>query len=693
MKNQIFAILQRVGRSFMLPVAILPIAGFFLGLGSSLTNPTTIATYNLSAILGPGTLLNAFLTILMQAGNALFNNLPIIFAVGIAIGMAKREKEVAALSAVIAYFVMNASINSMLTISGQIRADGTLSPDILKGMVTTSVGIQTLQMGVFGGIIVGLGVSALHNRFHRIKFPNALAFFGGSRFVPIISTVVYVFVGIVMFYLWPTVQERIFALGTLVAGTGYAGTFIFGMIERALVPFGLHHVFYLPFWQTGVGGSMTVAGHLVEGGQNIFFAQLADGATTHFSADACRYFTGKFVTMIFGLPGAALAMYHCAKPEKKKVAGGLLFSAALTSMLTGITEPLEFSFLFVAPILFVVEVVLAGAAFMIVHMLNIAVGLTFSGGLLDFFFFGILQGNDKTDWIRMIPVGIVYFFLYYFVFKFLIEKFDLKTPGREENQQETRLYTRKDYHRHKSDKQEFEFIALLVRGLGGVNNILDLDCCATRLRCTLDNVDLVDELILKQTGSRGIMKGGDSIQIIFGPSVTIIKSNLETYLAEQGQIPFNYVEDFVEPLVDKIYAPLPGKRLPLQEVPDAIFSEGMLGEGFAIDPLAGEVYAPVNGRISAIFDTKHALVFESDLGAEILVHIGIDTVQLGGKYFHLLVETGQQVEAGNLVATFDLDAIKAEGYSAITPIVINNSNIYNEIQIELEKEEVLTLIK
>ena len=434
MKDKIFGVLQRVGRSFMLPIAILPVAGLLLGLGSSFTNATTIATYGLQGILGEGTLLHSLLIIMNKVGSAIFDNLPLIFAVGVAIGMAKKEKEVAALSALIAYFVMHISINSMLEISGKIAADGTISKNVLEGTIASVCGINTLQMGVFGGIIVGLGVAALHNRFHKIVLPNALSFFGGSRFVPIISTITYMFVGIAMYFVWPIVQNGIYALGGLVTGTGYFGTLIFGIVKRALIPFGLHHVFYLPFWQTAVGGTMEVGGKLIQGGQNIFFAQLADSAhITHFSADATRYFSGEFIFMIFGLPGAALAMYRTAKPEKKKAAGGLLLSAALTCMLTGITEPLEFSFLFVAPVLFAVQVVLAGGAYMIAHILNIAVGLTFSGGFLDLLLFGILQGNAKTSWIRIIPVGIIYFFLYYFIFSFLIKKLDLKTPGREDD--------------------------------------------------------------------------------------------------------------------------------------------------------------------------------------------------------------------------------------------------------------------
>ena len=367
MREKIFGVLQRIGRSFMLPIAILPAAGLLLGLGSSFTNSAMIKTYGLEKVLGSGTVLNEFLTVLMKAGNAVFNNLPLIFAIGVAIGMAKKEKEVAALSAAIAYFVMNASINAMLGMSGQILEDGTIAPGVLNGTITTVVGIETLQTGVFGGIIVGLGVAALHNRFCMIEFPAAFSFFSGSRFIPIISTAVYVFAGILLFYVWPFAQQGIYALGHLVTETGYFGTFIFGIVKRALIPFGLHHVFYLPFWQTGVGGSMEVAGRVIEGGQNIFFAQLADPNTVHFSADACRYFSGEFIFMIFGLPGAALAMYQCARPERKKVVGGLMLSAALASMMTGITEPIEFSFLFVAPMLFVVQVVLAGAAYMIVQ--------------------------------------------------------------------------------------------------------------------------------------------------------------------------------------------------------------------------------------------------------------------------------------------------------------------------------------
>ena len=676
MKDQIFGVLQRVGRSFMLPIAVLPVAGLLLGIGSSFTNATMIDTYGLQAILGEGTILNMFLTVLSKAGSALFDNLPIIFAVGCAIGMAKKEKEVAALSAVIAYFTMNAAVNAMLVNSGQILDDGSIADFVLQGTITSSVGIQTLQMGVFGGIIVGLGVAALHNRFYTIELPNALAFFSGSRFVPIISTVVYVLVGIGMFFVWPVVQNGIYALGGLVTGTGYLGTLIFGIIKRALIPFGLHHVFYLPFWQTGVGGSMEVAGKMIEGGQNIFFAQLADPSTVHFSADACRYFSGEFIFMIFGLPGAALAMYQTAKPEKKKQAGGLLLSAALACMATGITEPLEFSFLFVAPMLFAVQVILAGAAYMIAHILNIAVGLTFSGGLLDLFLFGILQGNVKTSWLRIIPVGIIYFLLYYGIFKFLILKFDLKTPGREDEDTETRLYTKADYNAAKeTGVKGAEVSALITAGLGGKANIEDVDCCATRLRCTIKDPEKVQEALLKQSGSRGVILKGKGIQVIYGPQVAVLKTNLEAFLQTSAA-------DQVSSQVssgEEIKSPMNGTVIPLSEVPDAVFSSEMLGKGFGVEPSEGKAYAPVDGEVTTVFDTKHAIGLMSKHGVELLIHIGMDTVKLNGKGFDVKVKTGDQVKAGDLLAEFDMDLIKGEGYPVTTAVVVTNTDDCEEI--------------
>lgn len=686
MKDEIFSVLQRVGRSFMLPVAILPIAGILLGIGASFTNPTTIATYGLGGVLGTGTPLHALLSIMSSAGSTIFGNLPIIFAVGVAIGMAKAEKEVAALSAMIAFFVMHTSCNAMLKIGGQILADGTIAPGVLEGTIAPSCGIMSFQMGVFGGIIVGIGVALLHNRYHKIILPNALSFFGGSRFIPIISTIVFLFVGIAMYFVWPLAQQGIFALGSLVTGTGYIGTLIFGIIKRALIPFGLHHVFYLPFWQTGVGGSMMIDGQLIQGGQNIFFAQLASPDVAHFSADATRYFSGEFIFMIFGLPGAALAMYHCARPEKKKVAGGLLLSAALTCMLTGITEPIEFSFLFVAPALFAVQVVLAGAAYMIAHMLNIAVGLTFSGGLLDFFIFGILQGEAKTSWMYVIPVGIVYFFLYYFIFRWMILHFGFKTPGREDDDEETKLYTKADYKAREGaggaagSETGFDAkSAAIAKGLGSKRNITSVDCCATRLRCSVADASLVDEKLLKATGAVGVIVKGTGVQVIYGPQVAVIKSNLETYLetapkVEPEDAPAAVAEEKPAEAAAQEAAPSAGEKHtlcspvtgtvhPITEAPDDAFASKMMGDGFFVYPTVGEVLAPADGEVVFVFDTKHAIGMKSADGTEYLLHIGVDTVALGGKGFEVFVEAGQQVKKGDRLMKFDIDYIRANATS------------------------------
>ena len=670
----------------MLPVAILPIAGILLGIGASFTNPTTIATYGLGGVLGTGTPLHALLSIMSSAGSTIFGNLPIIFAVGVAIGMAKAEKEVAALSAMIAFFVMHTSCNAMLKIGGQILADGTVAPGVLEGTIAPSCGIMSFQMGVFGGISVGIGVALLHNRYHKIILPNALSFFGGSRFIPIISTIVFLFVGIAMYFVWPLAQQGIFALGGLVTGTGYIGTLIFGIIKRALIPFGLHHVFYLPFWQTGVGGSMMIDGQLIQGGQNIFFAQLASPDVAHFSADATRYFSGEFIFMIFGLPGAALAMYHCARPEKKKVAGGLLLSAALTCMLTGITEPIEFSFLFVAPALFAVQVVLAGAAYMIAHMLNIAVGLTFSGGLLDFFIFGILQGEAKTSWMYVIPVGIVYFFLYYFIFRWMILHFGFKTPGREDDDEETKLYTKADYKAREGaggaagGEAGFDAkSAAIAKGLGSKRNITSIDCCATRLRCSVADASLVDEKILKATGAVGVIVKGTGVQVIYGPQVAVIKSNLETYLetapeVEPEDAPAAVAEEKPAEAAAQETAPSAGEKHtlcspvtgtvhPITEAPDDAFASKMMGDGFFIYPSKGEVLAPADGEVVFVFDTKHAIGMKSADGTEYLLHIGVDTVALGGKGFNVFVKAGQQVKKGDKLMEFDIDYIRANATS------------------------------
>jgi glucose-specific phosphotransferase system IIA component len=707
MKDKIFAVLQRIGRSFMLPIAILPVAGILLGLGSVFTNETTLETYHLVSIFGEGTIMWGVNTIFKSVGNAIFNNLAVLFAIGVAIGMAKKEKEVAALAAFIAYVVMNTSINGMLLITGQIDSTGAMTENatILSSALTQSLGITTMQMGVFGGIIVGLGVAALHNRFYKIQLPNAISFFGGSRFVPIISTIVYTFVGILLYFVWPPISVGINALGGAVQASGYLGTFLFGVIKRALIPFGLHHVFYMPFWQTAVGGTEVIDGVTYYGGQNIFFAELAHSSEiTHFSANACRYFSGEFIFMIFGLPGAALAMYQTAKPNKKKQAGGLLLSAALASMLTGITEPIEFSFLFAAPELFLVQVLLAGSCYMVAHILNIAVGVTFSGGLLDLLFFGILQGNAKTSWLLILPCGVVYFFLYYFIFKYLIKKHNFKTPGREDDDEDTHMHSKAEYlaSKGKGDSKTGAAAAsggiseTIANALGGKANLSDVDACATRLRVTVKKPELVNDALLKSTGAAGIVHKGQGIQVIYGPNVAVIKSNLEDYLDNAPDVEVNTNEAAPEAPAEapkeeakpekkkklvkvvKISSPMNGTAMPLSEMPDEGFAQGMMGLGAAVVPADDTVYAPEDGEISLVFDTKHAIGITTDSGVELLIHVGVDTVALKGQGFTPLVNTGDTVKKGQPIMKIDLDFLKSHAPSVATPILDTEADDENK---------------
>ncbi len=702
MKDKLFGVLQRVGRSFMLPIAILPVAGLFLGIGGSFTNATTLETYGLTQLMGQGTFIFDILNVMNQAGSVVFGNLPLIFAVGCAIGMAKAEKATAALAAVIAFLIMHSSIGAMITARGGVE-------QFITGSTTNVLGIQSLQMGVFGGMIVGLGVAALHNRFYKIQLPAALSFFEGTRFVPIISSIVYLFVGILMIYIWPPVQEGINAIGAVVQGSGYAGTWLYGFMERALIPFGLHHVFYLPFWQTAVGGTMEVGGKMVEGAQNIFFAQLADPDTKVFSVAATRFMSGKFPLMIFGLPGAALAMYRTAKPEKRKEAGGLLLSAALTSMLTGITEPLEFTFLFVATPLYVIHCVLAGAAYMLMHMFKVGVGMTFSGGFIDMFLYGILQGNAKTNWIWIVIVGIFYFAIYYFLFSFLIKKFNYKTPGREDDATEVKLYTRADVNAKAQEgatvvkNETDEFSASIIYGLGGAANIVDVDSCATRLRTTVADGNLVDEELLKGTGAAGVIRKGNGVQIVYGPRVSNIKSNLEEFIESGSAAKLPSKEDYygllaavkaetetaveTAPAVEAkaevsvmMLSPMAGIALPLKNVADAAFASEAMGKGIAIEPTVGEVVSPVNGKVVMVFGTKHAIGLESDEGVEILIHIGIDTVNLKGEGYTVHVAAGDYVEIGDKLIDFDIDFIKKSGYKVTTPIVITNTANYKKVE-------------
>ncbi len=680
MKKHLFSLLQRIGQSFMLPIALLPIAGIFLGIGSSLTNTNMLAAYHLKGLMGPGTAPYILFSLLNSAGSIIFDNLPILFAVGVAIGMARTEKATAALSSIVAFFVMHSTIGSLITYTGR-------SHSFLTGATTEIVGITSLQMGVFGGIIVGLGVAALHNRFYKIELPRVFSFFGGTHFIPIISAITYVGVGILMFYIWPPIQILINDAGKLVLMSGYGGTFVYGLLERALIPFGLHHVFYMPFWQTAVGGRELVNGQLIEGAQNIFFAELASPDTSHFSVAATRFMSGKFPLMMFGLPGAALAMYTCAHPENKKAVGSLLLSAAISSAVTGITEPLEFAFLFVAPPLYVIHCAFAGLSYMLMHMLNVGIGMTFSGGFLDFFLFGILQGNTKTSWLHVIPVGILYFIVYFIVFRIMILKFNYQTPGHEKDNAAPV---------NNADNKSQQ----ILDGLGGLENISDLSCCATRLRVTLHRPSKLNKEKLLATGAAAVVANGDGVQVVYGPEVTVIHARLQDYIAQiipasssttdnSAAVPTTSAEvsnpavsaeakdsdnlSVADAITDIVYAPCNGTVIPLKEINDGVFSEGYIGEGLAIEPVDGSFYAPFDCTVAMVFDTHHAIALHTVNGTELILHVGLDTVKLNGQHLEVFVQEGQKIQKGDLILRADLEGIQSAGCRTVTPVVITGA--------------------
>lgn len=680
MKKHLFSLLQRIGQSFMLPIALLPIAGIFLGIGSSLTNTNMLAAYHLKGLMGPGTAPYILFSLLNSAGSIIFDNLPILFAVGVAIGMARTEKATAALSGIVAFFVMHSTIGGLITYTGR-------SHSFLTGATTEIVGITSLQMGVFGGIIVGLGVAALHNRFYKIELPRVFSFFGGTHFIPIISAITYVGIGILMFYIWPPIQILINDAGKLVLMSGYGGTFVYGLLERALIPFGLHHVFYMPFWQTAVGGRELVNGQLIEGAQNIFFAELASPDTSHFSVAATRFMSGKFPLMMFGLPGAALAMYTCARPENKKAVGSLLLSAAISSAVTGITEPLEFAFLFVAPPLYVIHCAFAGLSYMLMHMLNVGIGMTFSGGFLDFFLFGILQGNTKTSWLHVIPVGILYFIVYFIVLRVMILKFNYQTPGHEKDNAAPV---------NNADNKSQQ----ILDGLGGLENISDLSCCATRLRVTLHRPSKLNKEKLLATGAAAVVANGDGVQVVYGPEVTVIHARLQDYIAQiisassstadnSAAVPTTSAEvsnpavsaeakdsdnlSAADAITDIVYAPCNGTVIPLKEINDGVFSEGYIGEGLAIEPVDGSFYAPFDCSVAMVFDTHHAIALHTANDTELILHVGLDTVKLNGQHLEVFVQEGQEIQKGDLILRADLEGIQSAGCRTVTPVIITGA--------------------
>ena len=607
-------------------------------------------------------------SVMEAAGQIIFDNLPLLFAVGTALGLAGGDG-VAALAALVGYLIMNATMGQIMHITiddiySYANGAKELSQADKLPAYALILGVPTLQTGVFGGIIMGALAAWCYNKYYNITLPPFLGFFAGKRFVPIVTSVVAIITGIALCFVWPPIQEGLNSLSNFLLNKNLTlTTFIFGIIERSLIPFGLHHIFYAPFWFE-FGQYTNHTGELVRGDQRIWMAQLKDGVP--FTAGA--FTTGKYPFMMFGLPAAALAIYKNARPERKKVVGGLMLSAALTSFLTGITEPLEFSFLFVAPLLYVIHVFLAGSSFLIMHLLDVKIGMTFSGGFIDYILYGLLNW-DRTHALLVIPVGLVYAVVYYFLFSFAIKKFNLKTPGREDEEQEIR----------NSSVARLPFDVL--DAMGGKENIKHLDACITRLRVEVNDKSKVDVQGLKALGASGVLEVGNNMQAIFGPKSDQIKHDMSlimkgeitkpsetTVTEETSDEPIN-VEEIKE---TEIYAPGTGHIIPLSEVPDKVFSEKMMGDGVGFVPEKGEIVAPFDGTVKTIFPTKHAIGLESESGVEVLIHIGIDTVKLNGEGFESLVNADESVTQGQPLMKINLAYLKEHAPSTVTPIIITN---------------------
>ncbi|MEH7096062.1 glucose-specific PTS transporter subunit IIBC [Neobacillus vireti] len=655
MKNA-FGTLQKVGKALMLPVALLPAAGILLALGAALVNP---ALLDLAPWLdNSGVAMVA--SVMKNAGDIVFGNLPLLFAVGVAVGLAGGEGT-AGLAAIIGYLIMNVTMGTVLGLDAK-SINGTSHVSVL--------GIPTLQTGVFGGIIVGIIAAAMYNKFFEIELPSYLGFFAGKRFVPIVTAGTAIILGLLMLVIWPPIQSGLNAFSNNMVNANLTlSAFIFGVIERSLIPFGLHHIFYSPFWYE-FGTYTTKAGQVVHGDQRIFMAQISDHVK---NLTAGTFMTGKFPFMMFGLPAAALAIYHEAKPEKKAFVGGLMASAGLTAFLTGITEPIEFSFLFVAPVLFGIHAIFAGLSFMVMHLLNVKIGMTFSGGLIDYILFGLI--NPQTHAWLVIPVGLVFAVIYYFGFRFAIRKFDLKTPGRELEEEEGQQTTGK--------ASGGDLASNILDAMGGRDNIANLDACITRLRVSVKDIKNVNKDELKRLGAAGVLEVGNNIQAIFGPRSETIKGQMKDIMSgkrpraaapEQQQTQSAAATDVMQAArQNEVFAaPLKGEIKPITEVPDQVFAGKMMGDGFAIVPSEGMVVSPVNGKIVNLFPTKHAIGILSDTGREILIHVGIDTVNLKGQGFETLVTENEIIEQGQPLLKFDINYIKEHATSTITPIVFTN---------------------
>ena len=644
----------------MLPIAILPVAGLLLGLGGALTNDAAVKAYPWLNQMW----LQTILKVMNFAGNAVFSNLALIFSIGLAVGLAKGDKGTAGLAGGVAYLVYTATISGLLQL---------FDPK------------NNIDTGVLGAIVIGSVVAYLHNHYRKTQLPQFLGFFGGSRFIPIISSLAAIVIGAIFFVIWPPIQGWLTSAGYAIAKMGSFGSFLYGFLLRLTGAVGLHHTIYPMFWYTALGGTAEVAGKTVVGAQNIFFAQLADPNHHGLFTYGTRFFAGRFATMMFGLPGAALAMYLCLPKKNRKTDGGLYLSGGLTSFLTGITEPIEYTFLFVAPWLYVIHAFLDGCSFYVADIMNIRIGNSFSGGLIDYLLFGVLQGRDKTNWPNVLIMGVIWFFLYFFVFTFCIKKFHVNIPGMQETDDSTADAIMNNGP--KTGDKLYDESMDIITALGGMNNIQTVSACATRLRVALKDNSKVNEGVFKKLGAPGVLKVGGGIQAILGGKADIYSQEINDIMAHPDQQPAaqsvtttNKTESVtntkhVAKTVD-LASPVNGKFTDLSEVNDDVFSQKMMGEGFGVQPADGKIYSPVSGTVMSIFKTKHAIGIKTQDGLDVMLHMGLDTVELKGKIFTIHVKEGDKVAVDTHLATVDLDQIRDAGKDPVILTLITNTNDY-----------------
>lgn len=653
--------LTNIGGSLQTPIAILPAAGLLLALGTIFTNPAFLEMMPFAQ----NEIMTNIFGVLLATGNIIFANLPLIFAAGVAIGLTNNDG-VAALSAIVGYLIMNVTIGGTMGITPEMVAESNLYVEIL--------GIPTVQTGVLGGIIIGVLASSVFNKFHNVELPKALSFFAGKRSVPIITAFASLFLGFLMIIIWPPVQMGINNLSDFIVNLnpGFSG-FMFGFIERLTIPFGMNHVWWPTFWLQA-GEYVNEAGRIINGDQLIFFSQLADGVPITVG----NFMNGLFVLKIFSMPAIALAMYKTAHKNQKSKVYGILVSGAVTSLVAGVTEPLEFLFIFSAPGLFLVYAVVTGLGFTVMNLLGAHLGLSFSGGLLDFLFFNLL--TTRTRWWILIPVGIAFFAINYFLFKYAIEKFDLKTPGRIKTTEEKAS---------SNTKYVGNQIENIIKALGGSKNIKNVNACYSRLRVDVDSTEVVDkDIFAEKLEASGVSVLGNNVQVIYGNKAVGIKEAVLSTL-RGDTVNYEKVEDKKEETavanpekLTNLISPTDGVIMSLDEVPDEVFASRAMGDGFAIEVQSNIIQAPVSGKIVGVFPTKHAISIIDEFNNEVLIHIGLDTVNLEGEGFRLLIEEGDFVDAGQVICELNAEQIKGKGYSLISPVIFTNLN-REEYKVEL----------